>query len=102
MNALLRFSVKNPVGVNLIFLAILVVGWIQLGKLPREVFPEFAKDTVEITVVYQNASPDEVARLCVVPLEEAADGVQGTAEISSISTQESARIFVRLYPGTDV
>lgn len=102
MNALLRFSVKNPVGVNLIFLAILVVGWIQLGKLPREVFPEFAKDTVEITVVYPNASPDEVARLCVVPLEEAADGVQGTAEISSISTQESARIFVRLYPGTDV
>ena len=102
MNALLRFSVKNPVGVNLIFLAILVVGWIQLGKLPREVFPEFAKDTVEVTVVYPNASPDEVARLCVVPLEEAADGVQGTAEISSISTQESARIFVRLYPGTDV
>ncbi|MCH2101597.1 MAG: efflux RND transporter permease subunit [Planctomycetes bacterium] len=102
MNALLRFSVKNPVGVNLIFLAILVVGWIQLGKLPREVFPEFAKDTVEVTVVYANASPDEVARLCVVPLEEAADGVQGTAEISSISTQESARIFIRLYSGTDV
>lgn len=102
MNALLRFSVKNPVGVNLIFLAILVVGWIQLGKLPREVFPEFAKDTVEVTVVYPNASPDEVARLCVVPLEEAADGVQGTAEITSISTQESARVFVRLYPGTDV
>ncbi|MAW62165.1 MAG: hypothetical protein CMJ94_15220 [Planctomycetes bacterium] len=102
MNALLRFSVGNPVGVNLIFLALLVVGWIQLGKLPREVFPEFAKDTVEITVVYKNASPDEIARLCVIPLEEAADGVQGTAEISSISTQEAARVFVRLHPGTEV
>jgi hydrophobic/amphiphilic exporter-1 (mainly G- bacteria), HAE1 family len=102
MNALLRFSVKNPVGVNLIFLALLLVGWIQLGTLPREVFPEFAKDTVEITVIYPNASPDEIARLCVIPLEEAADGVQGAAEISSISNQASARIFIRLHPGTKV
>jgi multidrug efflux pump subunit AcrB len=102
MNGLLRFSVKNPVGVNLIFLALLLVGWIQLGTLPREVFPEFAKDTVEITVIYPNASPDEIARLCVIPLEEAADGVQGAAEISSISNQASARIFIRLHPGTEV
>jgi multidrug efflux pump subunit AcrB len=102
MNALLRFSVKNPVGVNLIFLALLLVGWIQLGTLPREVFPEFAKDTVEMTVIYPNASPDEIARLCVIPLEEAADSVQGAAEISSISNQASARIFIRLHPGTEV
>lgn len=102
MNALLRFAVKNPVGVNLIFIAVLMVGWIQLQSLPREVFPEFAKDTVEITVIYPNASPDEIARLCVIPLEEAADGVQGAAEISSISNQASARVFIRLHPGTEV
>lgn len=102
MNAILRFAVKNPVGVNLIFLAVLLVGWIQLQSLPREVFPEFAKDTVEITVVYPNAAPDEIARLCVIPLEEAADGVQGAAEIRSISNHASARIFVRLHPGTAV
>jgi len=102
MDRLLRFSIGNPVAVNLLFVGLLVVGWIQLGTLPREVFPEFAKDTVEIGVRYPNASPDEIERLCVIPLEEAADGVQGTSEISAISRQDIARVFLRLHPGTDV
>ncbi len=102
MKPLIRFAVHNPVAVNLVFIGVLVIGWLMLGTLPREVFPEFAKDAVEVQVIYPNASADEIERLCVIPIEEAADGLQGTYEVSSTSRQDMARIFIRLSEGTNL
>ncbi|RMH03628.1 MAG: efflux RND transporter permease subunit [Planctomycetota bacterium] len=102
MRTLIRFSIANPVGVNLIFLAILVVGGLCLPGLPREVFPDFARQGVEVQVRYPNASPEEVERLCTIPIEEAADAVQGTWEILSYSRQDWARILIRLAEDTDL
>ncbi len=102
MKSIIRFAVHNPVAVNLIFLGVLFIGWLMLGTLPREVFPEFAKDAVEVQVIYPNASADEIERLCVIPIEEAADGLQGTYEVSSSARQDMARIFIRLGEGTNL
>lgn len=102
MRSLIRFAVLNPVGANLLFLAILVVGGLTLGTLPREVFPDFSRQAVEVQVVFPNASPEEVERLCTIPVEEAADSVQGTYEILSYSQQDWGRIMVQLRDGTDL
>jgi multidrug efflux pump subunit AcrB len=102
MKPIIKFAVNNPVAVNLIFIGVLAIGWLMLGTLPREVFPEFAKDSVEVQVLYPNASADEIERLCVIPIEEAADGLQGTYEVSSTARQDMARIFIRLSEGTDL
>lgn len=102
MKAIVKFAVHNPVAVNLIFIGVLAIGWLMLGTLPREVFPEFAKDAVEVQVIYPNASADEIERLCVIPIEEAADGLQGTYEVSSTARQDMARIFIRLSEGTNL
>lgn len=102
MRTLIRLSVLHPVAANLLFLGILVIGGLTLGTLPREVFPDFARPGVEIQVVFPNASPEEVERLCVIPLEEAADAVQGTFEIVSRAQQDWARVLIELREGTDL
>ncbi len=102
MRSLIRFAVGNPVAANLVFLAILVVGGLTIGTLPREVFPDFARQGVEVQVVFPNASPEEVERLCTIPVEEAADGVEGTYQITSYSQQDWARVLVELRDGTDL
>lgn len=102
MKPIIKFAVNNPVAVNLIFIGMLAIGWLMLQTLPREVFPEFAKDAVEVQVLYPNASADEIERLCVIPIEEAADGLQGTYEVSSMARQDMARIFIRLSEGTNL
>lgn len=98
MRRLVGFSVQNPVASNLMFLSILMIGMVYLGTLPREVFPEFSKETVEINIIYPEASPEEIERLCTIPIEEAADSVQGSEEITSWSQHGFARVFVRLAP----
>ncbi|KAA3607795.1 MAG: AcrB/AcrD/AcrF family protein [Planctomycetota bacterium] len=102
MRSLVRFSVGNPVASNLLFLAILGIGGMYVGSLPREVFPEFSKETAEVQVIYPNASPEEVERLCTIPIEEAADSLQGADEITSFSQHGFARVFIRLAPGTEM
>ncbi len=102
MRSLIRFAVLNPVAANLVFLAILVVGGMTVGTLPREVFPDFSRQGVEVQVAFPNASPEEVERLCTIPIEEAADSVEGTYEILSYSQQDWARVLVELRDGTDL
>ena len=102
MRSLIRFAVLNPVAANLVFLAILVVGGMTVRTLPREVFPDFSRQAVEVQVVFPNASPEEVERLCTIPVEEAADGVEGTFEILSYSQQDWARVMIELRDGTDL
>ncbi len=102
MRGLVRFAVNNPIAGNTLFLAIMLLGAMVMGQLPREVFPDFSKDAAEITVLYPNASPDEVERLVVVPIEEAVDSLEGTDEVLSFSQQDIARLFVKVKDGTDL
>ncbi len=102
MIGLIRKAVSHPVAADLLFLGILGLGGIVVGTLPREGFPEFSKEAVEVQIRYPSASPDEIARLCVIPVEEAADSLEGTDEIQSWSRQNAARVIIRLKPGTDV
>lgn len=102
MRTLIRFALDNAVLANLLFVGILLAGGIAGSHLPKEVFPEFSKAGVEVTLRYPNASPREVERLVTIPVEEAADGIQGTYEIRSVSSQDFARVFVQLQDGQDV
>ena len=102
MKRLIRFALANPVAANLLFVVVLVSGGLAGSRLPREVFPEFSKAAVSIDLFYPNASPEEVERGITIPVEEAADGLQGTYEIRSISSQGGARVFVTLQPNKDV
>ena len=93
MIGLIRKAVSHPVAADLLFLGILGLGGIVVGTLPREVFPEFSKEAVEVQIRYPSASPDEIARLCVIPVEEAADSLEGTDEIQSWSRQNGPACF---------
>ena len=102
IRALARASVNNPVAVNLAMLALLVAGVTVYRAMPREVFPDFSLNQVEVFTVFPGAAPEDIERLVTVPVEEAVEGVDGLDEMVSSSREGVSRVLLTLEEGTEV
>ena len=84
MKSLARFSVENPVLVNIVMLAILVGGVYAGLTLVREMFPESRPNMVVVMAPYPGATPLEVEKGLALRVEEA---VKDIDDIDKIVTQ---------------
>ncbi len=92
----------NSVASNLLML-ILVVGGVIIGShVKQEVFPEFDSNTIRVTVPYPGASPEEVEKSVVLPIEEAVQGVDGIDEITSSASEGVGSVMLEALDGVDI
>ncbi|MCU7860577.1 MAG: efflux RND transporter permease subunit, partial [Candidatus Thiodiazotropha sp. (ex Lucinoma kastoroae)] len=75
MHEIVAFSLKQRVFYNLMFVVLIVVGFISLFALPAERYPNFGFGEVIIATVYPGASPVEVESLVTRKIEEALEKV---------------------------
>ena len=92
----------NSVASNLLMAILLIGGLIVGANIKQEVFPEFAMDFVNISVPYPGASPEEVERGVILAVEEAVQGIEGAAEITSTASEGGGLISVEALEGADV
>ena len=76
-----RYSVRNPVAVNLVMVAIIVGGIACWFKLLREFFPNIEAEQILITVAYPGATPEEIERSVTRRIEREIEDVDGVEEI---------------------
>jgi multidrug efflux pump subunit AcrB len=100
-NAIHWFS-RNHVAANLLMLAVLLAGFSTWFTLRKEIFPETSIDALTVSIPYPNATPEEVERGVVVPVEEAVADVDGIKEIHSSSAQGMGGVTVHVETGYDV
>ena len=98
----LAWMAGNSVIANLLMFVFLVGGLIVFRNIKQEVFPDFTMDTVNITVAYPGASPEEVENGIILAVEEAIQDLDGVDEITSTASEGSARISVDVMEGADV
>jgi len=55
-------SVKNPIGISMVFIAVLVLGVIAFRSLPRDVMPDIDFPTLTVITIYPGASPEDVEK----------------------------------------
>ena len=92
--------IKRPV--MAISILILIVGFISLGTLPIEQYPDIAPPTVRVSATYTGASADAVMKSVIQPLEEAINGVENMTYMQSTATNSgSADISIYFKQGTD-
>ncbi len=85
-----------------ISLLIALVGFICLKTLPIEQYPDIAPPTVMITTSYSGADANTVMNSVVMPIEEAVNGVENMAYITSeASATGEVSINVYFKQGTD-
>jgi multidrug efflux pump subunit AcrB len=93
---------RNGVAANLLLFFLLFSGIFALGNLVQEVFPEFSLDTVQVSVVYPGATPEEVEESIVRKIEEQIEAVEGIKEITATASEGLGVVTVELKLGTDV
>ena len=101
MRTLIRAAIKNPVAVHLGTLALCGAGLLVGLSLPREVFPVFSVDRVQVMAVLPGASPVDVERLVTLPVEDALAGTDGLGRMSSVSSESLSKVTLELTRGTD-
>jgi len=92
----------NSVVANLLMAVFLIGGLIVGLQIKQEVFPDFTLDTVEISVAYPGASPEEVENGIIQAVEEAIQGLEGVDEISATAAEGSAVITVEAIESTEI
>jgi multidrug efflux pump subunit AcrB len=92
----------NSVAANLIMIICLIGGLIVGSHIKQEVFPDFDLDMVSVTVAYPGASPEEVEKGIILPIEEAVQGLDGVDDVTSSASEGSGSVVVEIVEGEDV
>ena len=94
MKSLPRFSVENPVLVNMLMLTILVAGAYTALTLTREMFPESRPSQVFITTPYPGATPEEVEKGIAIRIEEEIKDIEYIDKIETTIYEGGCSILV--------
>ena len=87
MRSIIAWTVRNTPAMNVLVVAVMVIGWISFSSMRREVFPEFDLEMALVTVPYPGATPEEVEEGICQKVEEACRSVTGIKKITSIARE---------------
>jgi CzcA family heavy metal efflux pump len=102
MRWIIGSSLRFRVLVVALAAGMMVLGVVQVQRMPVDVFPEFAPPRVEIQTPCLGLSAAEVESLVTVPLEAALNGVPGLDTLRSKSIAQLSSIELRFKQGTDL
>ncbi len=96
-----RFSVGNPVAVNLLMWSIILGGLYHWFTMVREFFPALDAEQISIIVPYPGATPEDVERAITLRIERKIRDIDGIDEIESAVYEGMSVILVKLDEGVD-
>ena len=97
-----RLAVNRPVTTAMVLLSLLVLGGISFTRIPLTYLPDVDFPGVFVTVPYPNASPRQIEREIVQPLEEALATIPGARRINSTATADRADLQLEFTWGETV
>lgn len=101
MKGAVKWMAHNHVAANLLMIILIAGGLVRLKSIKQEVFPEISMDSVQVTVAYPGAGPEEVEEGILLQVEENLTGVEGIKEITSVAKEGIGMVTAELYPGED-
>src|SRR5690625_3588613 len=102
MLRIVSLSVRRPVGVIMIVLAIIALGVVSVRNLAVDLFPEIDLPIAVVATTYDDAAPEEVENLISKPVENAISSVEGIEQIQSQSQSNSSLVLMMFKNGTDL
>lgn len=97
-----ELSIKRPLLITVIFVTLILFGWISYKQLDYNLLPKFESSSVTVQTNYRGASSDEVQSSVTKPVEEAVSSIEGVNSISSKSQEGISVVTVELNSGTEV
>lgn len=95
-------SVKRPVTTLMVMLIAVLLGFISLGRLPVDLYPEIEVPVAIVSVNYSGVAPAEMETLVSKPLEQSLSTLSDLDQISSFSSEGSSLVVVQFQYGTNM
>ena len=87
------FAIKRPLVTVVAMVALVVFGAFALWRLQTDEFPDVAEPVVFTAIIYPGASPDQVEREILDPIEEAIQGISGVDRVVGEARDGYAQII---------
>jgi len=88
-------SIKRPVFITMVALAAIILGFMSMGRLGLDLFPNTSFGFVVVNTVYPGASPTEVELRVTDKLEEAVSSINGIDKVTSTSRYSFSQLFIQ-------
>ena len=99
---LTNFALKRPVITAMFFIAVVIFGTMSYRSLGVSLFPNVDFPIVVVQAAYPGASPAEMERLIIKPIEDQLDGIDNLDRLTASSQEGVATIIVRFKLDTDL
>ncbi len=100
---LTRFALNRPVITAMVFVALAVFGAISYFQLGRSQNPPGVEFPIVIVQAnYPGASPQDMERLVIKPIEDQMDGIDHLDQISATAQEGTATVVVQFQIGTNL
>ncbi|HXF83741.1 MAG TPA: efflux RND transporter permease subunit [bacterium] len=100
--SLSALSIRRPVFVLMVILALLVLGAIAYVRMPVELMPNVQFPFVTVITAYPGAGPEEVETLITKPLEEQLSSLPNVRRVYSTSEEGASVIGIEYRLGTNL
>ncbi len=96
-------SLDRPIATIMVLVALLAVGSIAYTRIPLSLIPSGIEgDRLWVWIPYPNASPEEVEKAIVLPLEEALSTLSQVERIRTRAMRERGTATIRFKPEADM
>ncbi len=99
---IVRIATDRPVTVLMLFLAIIMFGWVSLTRLSVNLLPDLSYPTLTVRTELVGAAPQEVESLVTKPVEEAVGTISGVRQVRSVSRTGQSDVTIVFNWGTDM
>ena len=93
---MIRWMAEHKVAANLLMMIIIFTGVLGVRNIKQEVFPEMELDFIVIAVPYSGATPEEIEKSILLPIEDAIKGLNGIKKVAGNATEGIAKFRVEI------
>jgi len=101
MKPVVKFSIKQSVFLNVVFVILVVAGAFSMYTIPVENMPTVDMGKVFIYTTYYGASAEDVEQLVTIKIEDALDGLEDVEYIQSRSFRNFSSVLVKFNDDSD-
>jgi len=94
-------SIRQPVFITMLVLAVIVVGAISYSRMGLDLFPDISFPVAVVQTTYPGANPEEIERSVTKPIEDAVVSINGVDTVSSTSLDSVSMVIVQFNMNKD-
>jgi HAE1 family hydrophobic/amphiphilic exporter-1 len=99
---LAALSIKRPIFITCLVSLMLILGVVAIRKMPVDLFPDVTFPIIFVQSVYPGASPVDVEKLIIKPIEDELGSLSGLKSVTSTAAESVGYVILEFNIGSDI